>query len=356
MFGEAVASILATPWRFVAVTAVLAGILCFPAYRDVSLVHSLQSTKQQEIDQGEFVSVVTRHGSPTANNGFATSGISGEQCDSLSRDPGIRSSGVLSPAGTAVVASEPDGGIPLWHVSPGFVSLAGGTGAAGDVAVGSEAASELGLTSGSRLSLLNLANAEGIRAEVLPADGPRTAILDRAVLVPQPPARVGGTCFVETIGTPPNSAAEWLGALLDGTEVDVRPLVAVGELGRDPHAAYESRPDAWLGLVSPVLAVLVWALLLRVRRSEIALARIFGAPRTMVTAQLVIEFGLCMTVALIPAVSALAGGSWGDQVSAAAGIATLVQGCASAMLLAVPCSFLLSVRRGSELRLLRGAE
>jgi len=41
------ANVLATPWRFAVVMGVLAATLCWPAYREAILVHSLQIVKHR---------------------------------------------------------------------------------------------------------------------------------------------------------------------------------------------------------------------------------------------------------------------------------------------------------------------
>ena len=351
--AEAVANVLATPWRFAVVTVVLAATLCWPAYREASLVRSMQQAKRSLATDGAFVSVVTAKGVPTSTAGYAAVGIAGTSCDALNAIPGIVSAGVLAPAGNAVPKAEPDGGIPLWRVSPGFVHLLAVPDRGNSVLLGADAAGELGARTGAVVAFANPRLAGSPVVTVYPRRAARTALLDRAVLFVEPPASISGSCLVDTAGTSPNSAAEFLGALL-GVGVDVRPLTAPGTAS--PDQTYAQRSGRVAELAAPTFAVLVWLLLLRVRRAEIALARIFGAPRPVIGTQLVAEFAICLALAAVPAAACVAAAAWGDRVAGAAGAASLVAGCALALALVVPGAVAMSVRRGSELRALRGAE
>ena len=350
---EAVANILATPWRFGVVTIALAATLCWPAYREAALVRSLQQAKRSLAADGAFISVVTAKGAPTTTAGYAAVGIAGTSCDALNSMPGILSAGVLAPAGSAVPKAEPDGGIPLWRVSPGFVHLLAVPDRGNSVLLGTDAAGELGTRTGAAVAFVNPPLAEIPVVTVYPRQAARTALLDRAVLLVEPPASISGSCLVDTAGTTPNSAAEFLGALL-GAPVDVRPLATPSTVA--PDQIYAQRTGRVAEFAAPAFAVLVWLLLIRVRRAEIALARIFGAHRAVIGAQLVAEFAICVVLAAVPAAACVAAAGWGHRVAGAAGAASVVAGCALALALAAPGAVAMSVRRGSELRALRGAE
>ena len=349
---EAVANVLATPWRFGVVTVVLAATLCWPAYREAALVRSLQQAKRALAADGAFLSVVTAKGAPTTV-GYAAAGITGTSCDALNSIPGILSAGVLAPAGDAVPRAEPDGRIPLWRISPGFVQLLGLPDRGTSVLLGADAAGELGARTGAILALASPSLPASPVVTVFARQAARTALLDRAVLFVEPPASISGSCLVDTAGTAPNSAAEFLGSLL-GTPVDVRPLATPSTA--EPDQAFAQRSGRAAEFAAPAFAVLVWLLLIRVRRAEIALARIFGAPRPVIGAQLVAEFAICVVLAAVPAAACVAAAGWGDRIAAAAGTASVVAGCALALALAAPGAIAMSVRRGNELHALRGAE
>ena len=351
---EAVANVLATPWRFAVVIVVLAATLSWPAYREAGLVRSLQQAKRARAHDGAFVSVASVRGVPTAAAGYSAVGIVGTSCDALNATPGILAAGVLTPAGSAVPRAEPDGGIPLWRVSPGFVHLLGITDRADGVLLGADAADELGTRTGARVAFATPPLGGSAVVTVFARQGARTAVLDRAVLLVEPPATVSGSCLVETAGTTPNSAAEFLGPLLGARPVDVRPLATPKSAA--PDQTYAERSGRAAEFAAPAFAVLVWLLLLRIRRAEITLARIFGASRALVGAQLVAEFAICVVVASVPSAVCVAAGAWGDRVAAMAGTTSLVQGYALAFALAAPGAVVMSVRRGTELRTLRGAE
>jgi len=171
-----------------------------------------------------------------------------------------------------------------------------------------------------------------------------------------PPAAVAGDCFVESEGISADSVAEFAGALLGGLDVSVRPLASESDLGPDPQSAYAEQDMPYLALTAPMLAILVWCMLLRARRSEIALARISGASRSAACGYLMVEFAGCCAVATAVVAAAVAAGGWGDRLAAAAGTAAAGQGFAILLAVAVPATFGLTVRNGRELRALRGAE
>jgi hypothetical protein len=353
--GESIASLLATPWRYLPIIVLLAATLGWAGYDSAALTRSLQDSKRMQIADGRFIAVVTVHGTAAAASTLGQGGgIPGARCDALATFPGIRQAGLLVPAGTAVLRSEPDGGIPLWTISPGLARLLG-MDSGRDVLVGSEAATELGMRTGSRLSFTYPAYPGSVVVGVYAAQRDRTAALDRAVLVVAPPRALRGACLVEIIGTSPNSAAVFLGALL-GVQVDVRPLADVNRLGADPGYAFAHRTQRLVAPIAPALAVLAWVLLLRTRRSELALQRIFGLPRILLTKALLGEFAICLLVALVPAIACIAGAARHDRIAALAGLAATAQGYAVVVCLAVPATFLLSVRHGGELRALRSAE
>ena len=351
---DGLGNLLATPWRFLAVVVLIAVTVGWPAYREANLVRSLQDLKRAQVAEGRFVAVVVP-GGPAAGPGVVRA-ISGAACDALADYPGIRAAGVASPAGSAVIATAPSGGYALWHVSPGMLRVLGTSSLGERVLVGSVAAQELGLRDGDRIAFRQPASPGSSPVTVVAASGPRTAAVDRAILTVSPPAAVAGDCFVETDGIGANSVAEFAGALLGGLDVNVLPLASQNHLGPDPVSAYASQQMAFLSLTAPLLAILAWCLLLRSRRSEITLARIAGASRTVACAYLMVEFAGCCALATAVVAAAVAAGGWGDGLATSAGIAAATQGYAIMLAAAVPVTFLCTVRKGGELQALRGAE
>lgn len=357
--SEAIANLLATPLRFVAIVVLLAATLAWGGYSEAHLVHDLQQRKAGQAVQGQYVAVAVNRsgGSETgpSSGGSYGGGIPAVDCDALAARPGVASAGVFAPVGTAVIASEPDGGIELWQISPGALRYLNVTGAVPGVLIGAHAAAELGVATGSWVRVQQFAAASTV--EVIPASGPRTAAFDRGVLTILAPTELTGTCYVDVPGSDPNTTATWLAPALGGNDkISILPLVNDGSLGNDPAADYQNRAIRWVAPTAPLLVLLAWLLLLRARRAELVIHRIFGASRTTLTWQLLVELAGCIIVALPPAVAAVTAGAWGDRVAAAAGTSTLVAGIVLVIVAAVPVAYLMTVRRGTELAALRGAE
>jgi hypothetical protein len=346
--AEAIANVLATPWRFTAVVLALAASLCWPAARQAGVVADAQRAKIARAADGAFVAVVS---------GQAGAAIDGRSCDALAGVAGIRAAGALTqlPA-PAVASTAPDGGYPAWRISPGTVRVLGVTRSGAGVLVGAAAAGELGLADGTRIGLRAPVVQPSAGVAVVPARGARTALLDRAVMLVSPAADVQGSCLVEAAGTPVNAAATFLGALLGGQRVDVRPLAGEPDLPPEPRRTYRERADRVAGLVAPASALVLWLVLGRSRRGELALLRILAMPRSIVATQLVAELAICALVALVPVVACVAIAAQGDRVAALAALAGAARGLAVVAALAVPAAVGLGLRRGSELRALRGAE
>ncbi len=372
--SEAIANLLATPLRFVAIVVLLGATLAWAGYTQAHLVRDLQQRKADQAAQGQYVAVASAVdtastigtlGSANDVNGVdgadsgeadqAAGGILAAACDALAARPGVAAAGVFASAGTAVITSEPDGGFELWHISPGAARYLGAAGSTAGVLIGAHAAAELGVATGSTVRVQQFATSSTVH--VIPAQGPRTAAFDRAVLTVLAPTKVTGTCYVDVPGSDPNTTAAWLApALGDAATITVMPLVNRGALGNDPVTDYQGRAVLWVAPTAPLLALLAWLLLLRARRAELAIPRIFGASRAMLAWQLLVEFLGCLIVALPPTVAAVAAGSWGDRVAAAAGTSAVAAGVALVTAVAVPTAYLMTIRRGTELAALRGAE
>lgn len=193
--------------------------------------------------------------------------------------------------------------------------------------------------------------------EVVAAQGPRTAAFDRAVLTVLAPTAVTGTCYVDIPGSDPNTTAAWLAPALGGIDqVNVLPLVNAGALGNIPAADYQNRALRWVTPTAPLLSLIAWLLLLRARRAELVIPRVFGASRAALAWQLLVEFLVCLVLALPPIVAAVAAGAWGDRIAAAAGTSAVAACMALVIAAAIPASYLMTIRRGTELAALRGAE
>lgn len=354
--SEALANLLATPLRFVAIIVLLAATLGWAGYTQAHLVHELQQRKANQSAQGQYVAVaVATDSAGIGAGGQLSGGIAGTDCDALATRPGVAAAGVFSPAGAAVTTSEPDGGIELWEVSPGALRYLHATGAHAGVLIGAYAAAELGVTTGSTVRVQQFATTSTV--EVVPAQGPRTAAFDRGVLAVLAPTEVTGTCYVDVPGSDPNTTAAWLAPALGGNKkIAVLPLVNDGSLGNDPAIDYQGRAMRWVAPTAPLLSLVAWLLLLRTRRAELVIPRIFGAPRAALALQLLVELLGCLVVALPTTVAAVAAGAWGDRVAATAGTSTVAAGIALVIATAIPTTYLMTIRRGAELAALRGAE
>lgn len=357
---EALANLLATPLRFVAIVVMLAATLAWAGYTEAHLVQSLQARKASQFAQGQYVAVAAAMGDATRNgatrNGRQPSGgISGTACDALAARSGVAAAGVFARSGTAVITSEPDGGFALWHISPGAMRYLNAAGSPAGVLIGAHTAAELGVITRSTVRVEQWVATSTV--EVVSAQGPRTAAFDRAVLAVLPPTAVTGTCYVDVPGSDPNTTAAWLAAALGGNDtINVRPLVTAGTLGNDPAADYQHRAMRWVIPTAPLLSLVAWLLLIRARRAELVIPRIFGASRVALAWQLLVEFVGCVVLALPPTVAAVAAGAWGDRIAAAAGTSAVAAGAALAIVAAVPIAYLMAIRRGRELAALRGGE
>lgn len=350
--SEALANLLATPLRFVAIVVLLAATLAWAGYTQAHLVHDLQQRKAVQAAQGQYVAVA--HTAGADSDGQSDGGIPAVACDALAARPGVAAAGVIASAGTVVMASEPDGGFELWHIGPGALRYLHAMESKG-VLLGAHTAAELGATTGSAVRVQQFTTTSTV--DVIPAQGPRTAALDRGVLTVLAPTELAGTCYVDVPGSDPNTTAAWLAPALGGNRtITVLPLVSDGSLGNSPALDYVNRAIRWVAPTAPLLCLLAWLLLLRARRAELVIPRIFGASRVALTWQLLVELLGCLVVALPLAVAAVAAAAWGDRIAAAAGTSAVAAGIAVVIATAVPTTYLMTIRRGTELTALRGPE
>jgi hypothetical protein len=161
---------------------------------------------------------------------------------------------------------------------------------------------------------------------VLPEAGARSQLVDRAVVTLARAAAVSGSCYVELRSGGVDSAVAWLPAVLrlPRDQLLVTPLVggaSGGDVpGRSPEAAYLGRANRYDWLVLPVVPLMVWLLLTRSRRPELALYSLSGARPGQVALLLWLEWLGIGIVGAAVALAAVVVGAHRDGLAAGAGV------------------------------------
>jgi hypothetical protein len=336
---EAVANLLATPYRFALVALVLATTASYVGFSRAAAVHDEGVRAVQLRGDGRGVVVVTSR----------SGAVPAVACDRLAALGGVRAAGTLRQDGQVVVPTNPQSAYDAFTASPGMVHVLTVASATGSVLVGAATARELGLADG---ALLDLAGGRR-QVTVLPERGARSQLVDRAVLTLVPAPFASGACYVELDSGGVDVAGTWLPATL-GVPKDqlvLSPLLS----GSSPeaHAAAASTTFGWL--VLPAVPVVVWLLLARSRRPELALYSLSGARPAQVALLLWLELLPVTIVAAVLALAAVVVGAHRDGPAGLAGVRaaglTLTVACAAV----AACALATGFRRRGEYDLLRSS-
>ena len=311
---EALANLLATPYRFALVAVVLATTVAYAGSREASAVHELDIRAMQLRVAGSDVVVATgRDG-----------GVPAAACERLGSLGGVRSAGALRSDGQVVIPTNPQSTYDTFTASPGMAHVLTVRAATGSVLVGGAMARELGLVSRSGLDLSGVVR----RVTVLPETSARSQLVDRGVVTLAPAAASwSGSCYVELQDGGADSAAAWLPAELamPRGQLVVSPLLSGGSGagvpgGASPENDFRHRADRYDWLLLPLVPLTVWLLLVRSRRTELALYSLSGARPAHVALLLWLEALAVAVVGAVVALAAVAVGAHGDGLAGTAGV------------------------------------
>ncbi len=344
---EAMANLFATPYRFALVGVVLAAALSFVGSREATLVHALAGEAVQQRMDGRDIVVVTGRSAPVA----------GIACDRLASLGGVRAAGTLRADGQAVVPTNPQSGYDAFVASPGMADVLTVRAGTSGVLVGGAMARELGLVDGAGVLLAGRVRP----AVVLPETGARSELVDRGVVTLLPGDEVAGSCFVELTSDDSGSAATWLPSELGvpHDQLVVSPLLAgVSDQALadgSPLTRYQARATGHDWLVLPVVPALVWLLLTRSRRPELALYSLSAARPASIALVLWFEWLGVAVVASVLVVAGVAVAAHGDGVAGAAGLRSVGLCLAVSLTAVLVAGAFTGARRRGEYDLLRSS-
>ena len=344
---EAVANLLATPYRFALLAVVLATTMSYVGLREAATVHDLAGQAVQLRLDGRGIVVVTGR----------SSAVPGAACERLSGFRGVRAAGVLHADGQVVVPTNPQSAYDSFTASSGMAHLLTIRATTTPVVVGGAMARELGLADGASLRTAGAVRPVAVLREL----GARTELVDRGVVTLVPAASVAGSCYVELESGGADAAATWLPAVLGmpRDQLLVTPLLAgasAEELpGPAPDSLYRDRASRYDWLVLPLVPLMVWLLLTRSRRTELALYSLSGARPAQVALVLWLEWlGVAVVVAVV-AVAAVALGAHRDGPAAAAGLRATALSAAVSLAAVLVAAVGTGFRRRGEYDLLRSS-
>lgn len=262
-----------------------------------SNVAALLRDSASRVAQGEYVAVVSSAASePTAR-------VKSEACERLGGLPGVRASGSIKRAADLVFSTSPNQRITHFEASPGALQVLGSPPTKAEFVVGGAIAADLGLlTSGT----LGISGGETRKALVLGEPSIRTGLIDYAVMSVTPPSGYTDVCLVEFESTSTVDVTIFISGLLQipADSAQVKSLEGIQQLGPSPAYVYEGNLArlSWL-ITAPALSIL-WLILSRSRRSELALYRSFGASPLFLATMGICEQAATLTVAALPCVAA----------------------------------------------------
>jgi hypothetical protein len=266
---EALADLLGNPVRAALVLVILSGGFFAVAWAELEVSGHLLAQAEHLRAQGGDVAIVT----------VEEGSIEAAACEALGRRPHVIAAGSSRTVGTVEFTSAPGTRFELVEVTPGGLAVwdPAATPAEAGWLVGRAAAGDLGAHTG---RLLAEPGQQPQPVTVVEAAA-RNQFADRAILALVAPAGEVDGCWVEFRAAAASGGRAALPAAFPGAEVSVRPLIRLDEeFARDSRADFERRPQRHLW--APVGALLTALLALGAfgRRSEMALYRAFGLPRT----------------------------------------------------------------------------
>lgn len=229
------------------------------------------------------------------------SGIDPASCDRLAAHWFVRGAGVTNELGFARVANAPGLSIRSREVGAGLademLQIHKPSASRPQVWLGPELADGLDLTVG---SVIQVDDEFGSGGSLVAVSGiisaePMWESFANQLVVPRTHNRVASSCLVVLS---PKLDAQLLAEIsatirfADSDEIVSVPLLANSEFRSDPVELLNSRLTQWGWVAGSVVLLGVFSIVIRNRRSEIALMRLFNMPRNMVSLALMCEIGL----------------------------------------------------------------
>jgi hypothetical protein len=209
----------------------------------------------------------------------APNGLDAARCDELRWDPHVVAAGGFRNGGGVVTSNSPGTFFARFEVT-GDISSVWDPGAAHQTGagylVGLAAARELGLADGSWLWLED----EGGAPVAILDPARRNEFASRAILDPVAPTGRLAQCWVEFLPQYYETGLLWLPAHFAADEAEARRAVSRGEFGVDPGDLLAGRPQRWGWLPAGIVGAALVTLMALFRRSEAAVYRAFGLPRS----------------------------------------------------------------------------
>lgn len=207
--------------------------------------------------------------------------LSAAECSALVHLSGVERSGWLLRDGTAQAATSPGVSYAKVLISPELPTIwipdwlpATRVGTNPGVVLGPLVARDLGMSSGSTISLTGLGSVSV--ANVLPSSA-RGDDYERWIMFPSPPLGEADECWVEFVPGHSGPAMNVLRSFLASAEPEmVARLVRLDELTDDPDLRVNQRVSRHLWWASGACVVLVLWLIAWQRRGEWALYRVLG--------------------------------------------------------------------------------
>ncbi|MCU1370212.1 MAG: hypothetical protein JWO77_1406 [Ilumatobacteraceae bacterium] len=302
--GEATANVTSSSVRSLLIAAVAAVLAAAVVACSVAELAAIQGRFRDQVARGRFVLVARSVGSD---------GLDAGRCDALRDLEGVRSAGAILHEDPTYPLAAPLRPYDRLVVTPGLLAVwfptsAGATDGTG-LAVGADAAAELGLVPGAYLQTASTASRSHERLRpgddtvarhrivtVLPA-AIRDPEAGRMLFETAAPTGTASACFVD----PDPSARTAVEATLVGwfgrdQPASVAPLLDERQTGRQPEAELAGRAARWVWLTAALAISALMVVLWYGRREEFALYRLLGLRRRSIGLLLVVESTLIVAL------------------------------------------------------------
>ena len=288
VLSEASANAFASRRRLAVLALVIVGLTAGLIWAELVSWRQLAAAEERYAAAGGYVAVAS-----------GPSGIDAARCEDVGRHEAVAAAGSFRTAGQVASITAPRVVFARLNITAGLVGVwsPGVTAAASNVLIGDAAAGELGIVTGSWLTLSDGAVAP---AQVIDTDA-RNPLIARSIMELVPAAGSAAECWVEFGPDQGEAGTRWLAAAFAADGATVRPAVERGAFASDPATAFAGRISGMGWIPASLVASGVIALFAVFRLSEIAVYRAFGLSRSGVLLLLQTEAAIVVAMAAVVA-------------------------------------------------------
>ncbi len=273
LLSEAARNLVTTLPRSLLIGVAVAGVVGALTWSELETSSRILEFQRGFVSSGGNVLVAT-----------STGGIPAYKCGALADRDGVVASGGLRLDEPRLVNTAPGTLFQIAHATPGVIQVWYGPSAApairreAGLIVGAAAAEELGLREG---FIVGIADEKPMPVVSVLSPGGRYPQADRWIIVPAAPVGSLDQCWVEFTPGSRDAGEASLAYLLGGSrlDIDISPLVDLGEFAFDPVGELANRPQASAWTVAGSALTVLIALVAWLRRSELGLYRVLGSSR-----------------------------------------------------------------------------